>query len=57
VPRVIVTTDPAEEDAPVTLDERVETTHISNEHGSDQLLERLVWAIEDAERVEHRALA
>jgi hypothetical protein len=54
VPRIIVTTDPPDYDAPVTLDERVDVIHVSNQHASEQLLERLTWAIEDAERAEHR---
>ena len=52
LPRIIVTTDPADYDAPVTLDERVQTIHVSDRYASAQLLERLTWAIEDAERVE-----
>jgi hypothetical protein len=52
MPRVIVTSDPPEADAPVTLDETVETVHVGDKHASEQLLQRIVWAIEDAERVE-----
>ena len=57
MPRIIVTTDPVEDEAPVTLDESVAAIHISDEHASSQLMERLGWAIEDAERVEHEARA
>jgi len=53
VPRIIVTTDPPDYDAPVTLDESVAVIHVSDRHASEQLLERLTWAIEDAERAEH----
>jgi hypothetical protein len=53
VPRIIVTTDPLDQDAPVMLDERVATIHVCDQHASEQLLERLMWAIEDAERAEH----
>lgn len=53
MPRIIVTTDPPDYDAPVTLDEHVDVIHVSDQHSSVQLLERLTWAIEDAERVEH----
>jgi hypothetical protein len=35
------------------LDERVDVIHVSDQHASGQLLERLTWAIEDAERAEH----
>ena len=54
MPRIIVTTDPPDYDTPVTLDETVETIHVSDRHSSSQLLERLVWAVQDAERVEER---
>ena len=52
MPRILVTTDPPDEDTPVTLDETVEMIHVNNRHSSEQLLERLVWAIQDAESVE-----
>ena len=35
------------------LHERVATIHVCDQHASEQLLERLMWAIEDAERAEH----
>ncbi len=54
MPRIIVTTDPVDQDAPVTLDERVAAIHVSDQHSSVQLMERLAWAIEDAERAEER---
>jgi hypothetical protein len=52
VPRIIVTTDPVDQNAPVTLDERVAAIHVSDRHSSSQLMERLAWAVQDAERVE-----
>jgi hypothetical protein len=52
MPRVIVTGGSPETDAPVTLDETVETVHVGDKHASEQLLQRIVWAIEDAERAE-----
>jgi hypothetical protein len=55
VPRIIVTTDPVDSDAPVTLNESVAAIHVSDEHSSSQLLERLAWAVEDAERAEEQA--
>ncbi|HXR28926.1 MAG TPA: hypothetical protein VN772_05050 [Solirubrobacteraceae bacterium] len=57
MPRIIVTTEPVKDDAPVTLDESVAAIHISDEHASSQLMERLGWAVEDAERVEEQARA
>jgi len=54
MPRVIVTTDPSElpEEAPVLLDERVHSVHLSTGHAAAQLVERLAWAISDAEDAE-----
>jgi hypothetical protein len=54
MPRVIVTTDPAPlpSDAPILLDERVESVHLSTGHAAAQLVERLAWAISDAEDAE-----
>jgi hypothetical protein len=54
VPRIIVTTDsPGEsERAPVLLDELVQSVHLSTGHAAAQLIERLAWAISDAEEVE-----
>jgi hypothetical protein len=50
MPRIIVTTDPLEQsDAPVLLDERVDSLHLSDEHAAEQLIERLAWAVNDAE--------
>jgi hypothetical protein len=54
MPRIIVTTDqsvlPA--DAPVLLDEQVHSVHLSTGHAATQLVQRLAWAIGDAEDVE-----
>ncbi len=50
MPRIIVTTDPLEKrDAPVLLDERVNSLHLSDDHAAEQLIERLAWAVNDAE--------
>jgi hypothetical protein len=54
MPRIIVTTDlsPRIDDGPVLLDERVHSVHLSTDHGAAQLVERLAWAINDAESAE-----
>ena len=50
MPRIIVTTDPTEQrDAPVLLEERVCSAHLASDHSAAQLIERLGWAINDAE--------
>jgi hypothetical protein len=51
--RIIVTTEHSERaDAPVLLDERVHPEHLSDDHSVAQLIERLSWAIGDAESTE-----
>jgi hypothetical protein len=56
--RIIVTADPTEQrDAPVLLDERVCSAHIADNHSATQLIERLSWAISDAESAERAARA
>jgi len=59
MPRVIVTIDPPElpEQSPVLLDERVQSVHLSDGHAAAQLIERLAWAISDAEEAERSRLA
>ncbi len=48
--RIIVTADPSGQgDAPVLLEERVYPVHVASEHSAAQLVERLGWAINDAE--------
>jgi hypothetical protein len=57
MPRIIVTTDPASpehnDEAAVLLDEHVHSVHLSTNHAAAQLVERLAWAVSDAERAEH----
>jgi hypothetical protein len=58
--RIIVTADPAAElrrssqthDTQVLLDERVASIHLSDGHAAEQLIERLAWAVTDAEEAE-----
>lgn len=57
MPRIIVTTDAADgrrapalsERTVILLDERVDTVHLSDDHAAEQLIERLAWAVTDAE--------
>jgi len=51
--RIIVTTDPrTDHAAPILLDESVYSLHLDNEHNAAQLIERLGWAITDAENTQ-----
>jgi hypothetical protein len=54
MPRIIVTTDSAQppESASILLDESVRSVHLSTGHAASQLVERLAWAISDAEDAE-----
>ena len=48
--RITVTTDPTTQHAsPVLLEESVYSIHLDNDHTAAQLIERLGWAITDAE--------
>lgn len=50
MPRIIVTTDHAvSDDAVVILDEQVASAQLSEDRGALQFIERLGWAISDAE--------
>jgi hypothetical protein len=51
--RIIVTTDHTDRsDTAVLLEERVYPVHIASDHAASQLMERLAWAISDAEKTE-----
>ena len=60
--RIIVAADPTAtrarpqpgEAGPVLLDERVSSIHLSDGHAAEQLIERLAWAVTDAEETERR---
>jgi hypothetical protein len=58
MPRIIVTTDPIDqrEEPPVLLDERVYSLHLCDDHAAEQLIERLAWAVSDAEDTQRRLL-
>jgi hypothetical protein len=41
-------------DAPVLLDEEVRRDHLADEHASHQIIERVAWAVLDAQEVTSR---
>jgi hypothetical protein len=55
MPRIIVTTATGAQprEGAVLLDELVQSVHLSTGHAAAQLVERLAWAISDAEADEH----
>lgn len=52
--RVIVVPDPSytRDSATVLMDERVAPEHLDSEHSERQLIERIAWAISDAQHYE-----
>lgn len=55
MPRLIVTTEEGDErdgGSVVVHDERVRASTLDTEHSSAQLIERVEWALEDAEALE-----
>ena len=58
--RIIVTTGPVgtrgagalHGETPVLLDERVDPVHLRTTHAAQQLIERIAWAVSDAEHTE-----
>ncbi len=63
--RIIVTAESAPElrrssqssSGQVLLDERVNSIHLQDGHAAEQLIERLAWAVTDAEEAESRQAA
>ncbi len=56
--RIIVTAEPDADlgsrgTSQVLLDERVTSIHLQDGHAAEQLVERLAWAVTDAEEAEH----
>ncbi|MGA2322083.1 MAG: hypothetical protein ABSG95_15340 [Solirubrobacteraceae bacterium] len=54
MPRIIVTADPSpfSTDVSVWLDEHVHSVHLSTDQAAAQFVERLAWAISDAENAD-----
>jgi hypothetical protein len=44
----------AEIDAPVLMDEEVKPEHLADEHTSQQIIERVAWAVLDAQEAIRR---
>ncbi len=55
MPQILVVTDPPGETAStVVYQERIALTDLESEHFSGQLVERVGWAVLDADELEHR---
>lgn len=58
MPRIIIQVSrPPSEHGRVTFSERVTADNLRSEHYAEQLLERLTWAITDAEEIETSPLS
>jgi hypothetical protein len=56
MPRIVVTTDPASElGGGFVLDERIAPTDLESDHFAAQLIERIAWALLDADHAEQRS--
>jgi hypothetical protein len=54
MPQILVVADsPAEEASTVVYRERIATTDLESDHFSGQLVERVGWAVLDADELEH----
>jgi hypothetical protein len=58
MPRILVTTEPAERPkAAVMLDEHIATSDLTSQHFAAQLIQRIGWAVDDAESTEHQPIS
>jgi hypothetical protein len=58
MPRIVVTTEGRDETgAAVVLQEHIASVHLDSDHSAAQLVERLGWAIVDAEEIERAGRA
>jgi hypothetical protein len=58
MPRIIVIADTLRHpdiDAPVLMDEEVRPDHLADDHTSHQIIERVAWAVLDAQEVSRSA--
>jgi hypothetical protein len=55
MPRIFITTEPTDmPHAGVMLDERIATDDLASDHFAAQLIERISWALVDAENTGHQ---
>jgi hypothetical protein len=58
MPQILVVTDPPEQDvSTVVYRERIVTTDLESDHFSGQLVERVGWAVRDADELERKGSA
>lgn len=52
---IVMTTSTTEDDSAITLQEDVKPAHLASEHHAAQLVERIGWAVTDAEADEAKS--
>jgi hypothetical protein len=58
MPRILVTTEHVDRPkAAVMLDEHIATSDLSSDHFAARLIERIGWAVDDAESTEHQPVS
>jgi hypothetical protein len=54
MPRILITTETSETpDTLVMLDERIAASDLTSDHFAGHLIQRIAWALADAETTEH----
>jgi hypothetical protein len=54
MPQILVVADPPKDAPSVVYRERISTTDLESDHFSGQLVERVGWAVLDADQLEHK---
>ena len=54
MPQIIVVTEPRDADSTVVYRERVSLSDLESDHFSGQLVERVGWAMQDADELERK---
>jgi hypothetical protein len=55
MPQILVLTDSPQRSSEVVYRERVPSSSLESDHYAGQLLERVGWAVKDADDIEHRS--
>jgi hypothetical protein len=55
MPQILIVTDSPQSSGEVVYRERVATADLESDHFSGQLVERVGWAVDDADQLERRA--
>jgi hypothetical protein len=57
MPQILIVTDSPQNAGEVVYRERIVSTDLESDHFSGQLVERVGWAVLDADQLEHQARA